>query len=102
MDEKTSGIVSYLTIIGWIVVIATRKEKTEYTSFHLRQMLGLAITGLVLSIIGVIPFIGWLISIAGTIFIVVLWIIGLLGALNGEKKLVPILGEKYQEWFNSI
>jgi hypothetical protein len=32
----------------------------------------------------------------------VLWVIGLMGAINGQEKPVPILGEKFQEWFKSL
>ena len=106
MDEKTSGIVSYLTLIGWIVVLATRKEKTEYTSFHLRQMLGIMILGIGISIIGFI--IGMVNSTLGDIwnfvsFVpLILWVLAFIGALNEEKKLVPVVGEQFQEWFKSI
>ena len=106
MDEKTSGIVSYLTLIGWIVVLATRKEKTEYTSFHLRQMLGIMVLGIGISIIGFI--IGMVSSTLGAIwnfvcFIpLILWVLAFIGALNEEKKLVPVVGEQFQEWFKSI
>lgn len=106
MDEKTSGIVSYLTLIGWIVVLATRKEKSEYTSFHLRQMLGLILLSVAISIIGI--FIGQISSLLSMVwnavsFIpLILWILAFIGALNNEKKLVPIVGEKFQEWFKSF
>lgn len=106
MDEKTSGIVSYLTLIGWIVVLATRKEKTEYTSFHLRQMLGIMVLGIGISIIGFI--IGMVSSTLGAIwnfvsFIpLILWVLAFIGALNEEKKLVTVVGEQFQEWFKSI
>lgn len=106
MDEKTTGIVSYVTLIGWIVALVTRKEKTEYTSFHIRQMLGLIIlqiiTGIVITILTMmIPrlyFVWYIIYLLP----VVLWIIGFLGAVNNEKKLIPIFGQQFQDWFKSL
>jgi uncharacterized membrane protein len=47
-------------------------------------------------------FFGWFaFSIVGFV-VFVLWVIGFLGALNSEKKLVPIFGEAFQNWFKSI
>ena len=101
--DKTMGIIAYLTIIGLIVAIVTNKDKkVSFASYHIRQSLGLAVTGIALAIIGIIPFIGWLISILGTIFIVILWVLGLINALNGYEKPVPVMGEKYMEWFKNI
>jgi uncharacterized membrane protein len=39
-----------------------------------------------------------IIGIATFIF----WIISLIGTANGEKKLVPLLGEYFQDWFKSL
>ena len=101
--DKTTGIIAYLTIIGLIVAIVMNREaKNSFTSYHIRQSLGIAVTGLACAVIGVIPFIGWLISILGTIFVIILWILGLINALGGHEKPVPVLGGKYLEWFKNI
>jgi uncharacterized membrane protein len=94
MDQKTTGIVAYLTWIGLLIALVMTKEKSEYTSFHMRQSLGLCL----LSVLGIIPFLGYLIII----LVFILWIIAFIGALNGEKKLVPIVGEYFQDWFKSV
>lgn len=102
MDEKTTGIVSYLWWVGLLIVILTRKVRTEYTNFHIRQSLGILVLSFIAGLLFYIPGIGrMLFGIAG-IFLFVLWIIAFIGAVNNEKKLVPILGEKFQEWFKSI
>lgn len=106
MDQKTAGIVTYLTLIGWIVVMVTHKEKTEYIRFHLRQMLGIMLLMVVISFGGailasIIPGIGFIFNLLN-LAPVILWVIGLVGALNEEEKLVPIFGENFQEWFKSV
>ncbi|AFM03227.1 putative membrane protein [Bernardetia litoralis DSM 6794] len=93
--EKSNGIIAYVTVIGLIIAFMQNKEeKSEYVNFHIRQMIGIFICSLVF----VIPFLGWLLGLG----VIALWIIGILGALSGERKPVPILGEKFQEWFKSI
>jgi uncharacterized membrane protein len=101
--DKTTGIIAYLTIIGLIAAFVLNKDsKDEFASYHIRQSLGLCLTGVALAVIGLVPFIGWLVSIFGTICLVVLWILGLINALNGLEKPVPILGTKYIEWFKNV
>lgn len=34
MDEKTTGIVSYLSWIGWIIAMCAGDKDSEYGKFH--------------------------------------------------------------------
>ncbi|WP_417861478.1 DUF4870 domain-containing protein [Winogradskyella sediminis] len=102
-EGKTIALIAYLTIVGLIIAFVMNNEKkNSFASYHIRQSLGLGVTGLALSIINIIPILGWIISILGSILLIVLWVIGLMGAINGQEKPVPILGEKFQEWFKSL
>ncbi|HLQ99733.1 MAG TPA: hypothetical protein VK102_05100 [Sphingobacterium sp.] len=102
-EGKTIAVVAYLTIIGLIAAFVMNNEKKNtFASYHIRQSLGLALTGLALSVISIIPFLGWVIAIFGSIFLFVLWVMGLLSALGGKQKPVMLLGEMYQEWFKGI
>lgn len=107
MDPKTLGIITYLTLIGFIIgFVIYNGNKTEYAAFHVRQMLGLVLCGVVMQVsafvLAFIPILGWAVIGIAWIFLVVLWVIGFIGALNNEQKLVPVLGEKFQEWFSGI
>ncbi len=100
MDEKTSGIVSYLWWIGLIIVILTNKTRSEYVSFHMRQSLGLLLLS---AFSGVFYYLmGYMVWSILSLIIFILWILAFIGALNNEKKLVPGLGEYFQKWFKSI
>ncbi|QAA82890.1 hypothetical protein EI546_14695 [Aequorivita sp. H23M31] len=102
-EGKTIAIIAYITIIGLIVAFVMNNEKkNSFASYHIRQSLGLGLTGIALSILSYIPFIGWLISMLGGLLLIVLWVMGLISAINGERKPVPVLGEKYQEWLKGI
>jgi uncharacterized membrane protein len=109
MDQKTISWVSYVTIIGWVIALITYNgspDKSSLAKFHLRQSLGLFATWLAcyigFAIIGfIIPFLWFLIPLCG-LAILIFWIIGLISAVNGEEKPVPILGEFYQKTFTFI
>lgn len=102
-EGKTMAIVAYITIFGLLIAfILNNEKKNPFTAYHIRQSLGLGITGIALSIISYVPFVGWLISMLGSILLLVLWVLGLISALNGQEKPVPVLGEKFQEWFKNI
>lgn len=95
-DGKNIALIAHITLIGWIIALVMNNEKKNtFASFYIRQMLGLMICTFILSFI---PIIGWILSIG----ILVLWILSLVGALNGEEKLTPIVGVYFQDWFKSM
>ena len=105
-EDRTVAILSYITLIGFIVAIVMHSsKKTALGSFHLRQALGLLVTGLAFGfcviILAFIPIIGWLAIALGWLSLLVLVIMGLIGAASGQQKPVPVLGEYYQKWFGN-
>lgn len=102
-DGKQIAIISYITIIGLIAAfIMNSEKKAPLASYHIRQVLGLALTGISLGVIGIIPILGWLVLIFGSFLLLIMWIVGLVNAINGKEKPVPVLGKKYEEWFKGI
>ncbi len=101
-DGKTIGIIAYLTIIGFVIaIIMNNTQKSEYASFHIRQMLGLTLLSITLSLVSLTIDLGLIGTILG-FFVLMLWVLGFVGAIQGEKKVVPVLGEQFQEWFRNI
>ncbi|MCX2743225.1 hypothetical protein OO013_05075 [Mangrovivirga sp. M17] len=102
-EGKNIGIISYITLIGLIIAfVMNNDKKSEFASYHIRQSLGLGVTGLALGIIGMIPIIGWIINIIAIFILLYMWVIGILNASKSKMKPVPLLGEKYEEWFKSV
>lgn len=97
MTKKTTDIVAYITLIGWIVAyFAGTKEESK---FHLNQALVIWLFNIIMSVVsGVlsgIPVIGLIISIVvlvASIALFVFWLMGLIYACQGQEKEVPILG----------
>jgi uncharacterized membrane protein len=99
-EDKTVAILSYITIIGFIAAIFMHQQrKTELGAFHLRQVLGMALTGAAGAVCAVVPILGWIVWFLVIAGLFVLWLIGLLSALKGDMRPVPLLGEHYQRWF---
>ncbi|WP_339918254.1 hypothetical protein [Yeosuana marina] len=102
-DGKMTAIISYITIIGLIIAfVMNNDKKNAFASYHIRQSLGLGLTGLALGVIGMVPILGWIIDFFGLFVLLYMWIMGLVNAVNENEKPVPILGKKYIEWFKNI
>ncbi|TCD11128.1 hypothetical protein EZ449_06435 [Pedobacter frigidisoli] len=113
-NGKTAAIVSYFWFVGWLIAYFAmyKDHQTELSRYQLRQTLLFHIATTVLSwAIGafVVPLI-FATGIFGAIYFLrilqfgffVLWIIGFVGAIQGEKNPIPFIGEKAQTLFASI
>ena len=91
MNKKGTDIVAYL---GWIgLLIAFVAGDKEASKFHLNQSLVLNIAGTLLGIVGIIPILGWIVALVGSIFIAVCWFIGIISAIQDTEKSIPLLGK---------
>jgi uncharacterized membrane protein len=101
MDDKTKSIVAHLTLIGWVIaLVMNQSDKGANTSYYLRQVLGLFIIGILGSVIGMLTL--GLISTVVYVAVLILWILSLLGAVSGQQKPVPVLGDMFQQWFKGL
>lgn len=102
-NSKNIAIIAYITIIGLIIAFVMNQDKKDaFAQYHIVQSLGLAVTGLSLGVIGMIPILGWLISIIGSFTLIYMWIMGLVNAINEKEKPLPILGKYYEKWFTNL
>ncbi|MDB5135360.1 MAG: hypothetical protein JWP37_1963 [Mucilaginibacter sp.] len=113
-DGKTAGIISYLTIVGWLIAYFAmhQNNKTTLGSYQLRQTLLFHIISIVVYYVLNMIFyslflsggfwsavsLNWIVRVV----LFVLWLIGFLGAINGEKKPIPLIGERAQSIFPTI
>lgn len=93
---KAIAILGYITLLGWLIAIVLHdKHKSNFSIFHLRQSLGLILTGAILALV---PLIGWLLNVA--VFLV--WVYAIFHAIQGRQEKVPVLGELYQTHLDFI
>lgn len=101
-EGKTMAIISYITVIGTLIAFIMNQNKhNHFASFHIRQSVGIFTIGLLVNFIQRFTNFGFLDMILG-IAVLVLWVIGLIGAIQGQEKPVPFLGDQFQEWFRNI
>lgn len=117
-EDKTVAILSYLTLIGFIVAIVMHSsKKTRLGAFHLRQALGLMLTAVagwicvaivmfvllfVLAFMkSILGFFIPLINLAFGVSMLALWVMGFIAAINGQMKPMPVVGPYYQKWFGT-
>lgn len=101
-QNKVLAIIGYFGIFSLIPLLAA--PNSQFAQFHGRQGFTVFccsfILNLVSGILSIIPFIGWifsiLLSLAGVAFFVFL-IIGIINAVKGEMKPLPIIGQ-YDIW----
>lgn len=101
-NGKNTALVAYLTIVGCLIAITMNMEpKNVFARFHIRQAFGVHLTFHALAIFfnfSNIPY-AW---VGLYIFYLILWGYGFWAAINGDKKLVPVLGSYFQKWFTFI
>lgn len=106
MNSKTLSIISYISIIGWIISYLSFKKETvkdPLVGYHLEQGLGVFIVSVVLNIILIIiatimPSLALVLSILGYV-VFVLWVFGIINAIKEQKKPVPLIGKIFEGKF---
>jgi uncharacterized membrane protein len=86
LEENVAGFFCYLLgFITGIVFLAVEK-KSSFVKFHARQS---TITFLIILVLSWIPVIGFIFWILG----ILLWLLLMIKALQGQKYLLPIVGK---------
>ena len=91
MNKRTTDVVAYLTWVGLIIALVAG-DRYE-SRFHLNQSLVIWLAGTVLGMVAWVPLLGWLIGAVGGLFCAICWFIGIVNAIQGVEKEVPLLGQ---------
>lgn len=107
MTNKSMAIVSYITIIGWVISYLEykkRADKSALVNYHLGQSLGLIILSVVLGIAvsviaAIIPSL-YFISLIVSLVTLVLLLLGIITANNEAIKPLPVVGKMFEGKFD--
>ena len=101
-DIKMTAVISYITMIGLAIAFAmNNNNKNEFASFHIRNAIGLNLLALAIMVLARLGFPS-ILEVLLWLFVFVLWIIGLISAIQEEKKELPLLGNHFQKWFANL
>lgn len=92
--NKVWAVVSYLGLVGILIVLLAECKDSPYAKFHLNQSLLLTIFAAIGTAVSLaIPILGWFILLpVMQTAIMVLWILGVIYAAQGQAKRLPIIG----------
>lgn len=106
MDNKVLSIVSYVSILGWLIAYLVGKEKADdLLKYHLNQSLAINLIAIVFQIVlaivvVIVPSLYFLAYIGYAIWIIA--IIGIINAAKMELKPLPLIGGWADKTFSII
>lgn len=99
---KTTAIISYILLIGVLIALSINSDdKNKFASFHIRQSLGLTLSFISVGLL-ISNFSNTQIYASFWIFFSVLFGFGIISAIKGETKPIPLVGEFYQKVFKNL
>jgi uncharacterized membrane protein len=94
LSDNVAGALAYITIIPAIIFLFVEPySRRPFVRFHAIQCLLLAAAGVAIHFFWIIPILGWIVAIVGTILIGISWLIAIIGAASGKAWRIPILGD---------
>ena len=91
-DIEKNKVMAVLAYILFFIPLLAAKD-SKFARFHTNQGLVLFLGGIIASVVAVIPVIGWIVAPIAGLVITVLAIIGIINALNGRAKELPVIGK---------
>jgi uncharacterized membrane protein len=92
--NKAMAIVGYIIPILFFIPLLSDAKNSPFAKFHANQQLNLLLAAIIVNVVGgVIPIIGWFIILPlGSIFLIVVAIMGIINGAKGEMKELPLIG----------
>ena len=85
------AVLSYLWVLFVIPLLVAKDD--AFVKYHVKQGIALFIAELVLMVVGMVPFIGWILAPIGGILTLILAIIGIVNVLQGKEAELPVVGQ---------
>lgn len=98
---KNTALLAYIPFVGFMIAFFVNREANHpFATWHTKNMFGLFIMFVVSMVVqaeidSLTGDILWFISLG-------LWIFSFIMATRNKEQGVPLLGEKFQEWFSFL
>ena len=99
LEENVAGLLCY--IVGWIsgLVFFLIEKDSKFVKFHAMQSIITSVALMIIFwVVNIIPFVGWAISGIVGVLALVLWIVLMIKAYQGEKFKLPVIGDLAEKW----
>ena len=108
LAPNVAGALSYLFGIITGVIFFVLEKDNQFVRFHAMQSIlvnaAFIVLAIVLSIFSVIPILGWIVGLLGNMILgivaIILWLVMMFKAFQGQEWEVPIIG-KYARQYSS-
>ncbi len=92
-SAKAFGIIGYIIpILFFLPLVMEESKNNPFAKFHANQQLTFLLYWVAISVIAIIPILGWIIWFFGWIFGLVLAIMGIVNVANDKQKELPLIG----------
>jgi uncharacterized membrane protein len=93
LADNVAGALAYVTVIPAILfLVLDAYNKRPFIRFHAFQSIGLALVWFAVSIIMIIPVLGWIIGFVGLLAVFCAWVLCVVKAYKGERFKLPLIG----------
>ncbi|MFW6109979.1 MAG: DUF4870 domain-containing protein [Patescibacteria group bacterium] len=103
LDSNVAGALCYaLGLITGIIFLVMEKED-DFVRFHAMQSIVVSVALLLVSVVlGIVPILGWILAFLINIGSLILWLLLMYKAYQGEEWEVPVLGKIAREQMNKV
>jgi uncharacterized membrane protein len=109
LAPNLAAALSYVLGLITGVIFFVLEKDSPYVRFHAMQSILVSVVLIVLQIVlgmvGVVPVIGWLFAILGGMVLgivaLILWLVLMFKAFNGQEWEVPVIGKYARQYANS-
>lgn len=98
---KNKAIIAYLSFVGFLIAASMNaNQKEEFATWHIKNMFGIIILWIVSLVtqLNIDLLTGDILQITSILFL----IYSLIMAIRDKKQGVPLLSDKFQEWFTFL
>lgn len=94
LSDNGASALAYVTIIPAIIFLVTAPfNQKSIIRFHSWQSIFLFVAAVAIHIVLLfIPVVGWILSPLVSLFFIVIWVICLMKAFNGQRFKLPVIG----------
>jgi uncharacterized membrane protein len=104
LTDNVAGMLAYITIIPAIIFLVLEPyNRNRFVRFHAFQCIFLAVALLVIHVVlWFVPIVGWLISMLVSLGALIIWIVLLLKAYQGQMFKLPVIGDMAEKQANAM